>query len=463
LGKVTLVDQRELCCGIDNLLGSKMKIKKVWAKGLYGYLDFEVTTKDGLNILVGINGSGKTSVLNVINWLTSPQIASLATNLFNEIGVEFFTPPGRLSTKLWAVQNETGLDIHGSIGKKIYHPINVRFSRHPKILINDKAARQVAFQQYHALSPEKSEIELWTLIEKLNKPLTITLDRRITVRKNRTTSSDEADEEYLFHFGERGRQITIDPITQIEVLARDRHSVYKSELIKLNEKLKSNIVGSTFSSNKPKAKLLTIKRIDEIESKLLTQVNTWTSEAQDANSISLYFKKIRNIMKSIGDERHLKNKNPMFTNFLADDMQRISALSDAFENFENESGVISKPIRTYIETLNMFLSDTGKTLFFDEKTSELQFKTIGSFDTGRGIELMSSGEKQVLILLTLVAFPPDSASSFIIDEPEISLHPKWQSQLLPGITNLMGSDAQMIIATHSPELVGKFLDHCVGM
>jgi predicted ATPase len=440
-----------------------MKIKRIWAKGLYGYLSFEILAKDGLNILVGINGSGKTSALNVVNWLTTPHIANLATTAYDEIGIEFKVNPvqGSTTTKLWAIQGEKSLDIHCSQGKRMFSPINVRFTSHPKNLINDKEARQKALEGYHTLSPEKSEVELWSFLEEIAKPLTITLDRTISIRKKRSTSTEDTSEDY-FLLNHRFRHISLDPITQIEILARERHSKYKSELIKLNEKLKSNIIASTFSRKSSRTKLSTIKQINEIESKLLNQINAWTAESQDATSISQYFDKIRKIVNTLGGENR-KNIPAILTNLLTDDMQRISALSDAFESFETSSSEILKPIKTYLDILNSFLSDSKKTLYFDDQTSDLQFRANNSSSDARSIELMSSGEKQVLILLTLVAFPPDSTTTFVIDEPEISLHPKWQHQLLPSITALMSKNAQMIIATHSPELVGNFREHCIGV
>ena len=336
----------------------------------------------------------------------------------------------------------------------------MRFTSHPRNLINDRESRHKAFDNYHGLTPEKSEVELWSFLEELAKPLTITLDRTITVRKKRSTSTDDMSDEYFFPT-HRLRNLSMDPITQIEILARERHSKYKSELIKLNEKLKSNIIASTFARSSSRTKLSTIKQINEIESKLLTQINAWTAESQDATSISQYFDKVRKIIITLGGENS-KNFPAILTKLLTDDMQRISALSDAFESFEADSIEILKPIKTYLDTLNGFLSDSKKTLYFDDQTSDLHFRTNNS-KNARSIELMSSGEKQVLILLTLVAFPPDSTTTFVIDEPEISLHPKWQHQLLPSITALMSRNAQMIIATHSPELVGNFREHCIGI
>jgi predicted ATP-dependent endonuclease of OLD family len=62
---------------------------------------------------------------------------------------------------------------------------------------------------------------------------------------------------------------------------------------------------------------------------------------------------------------------------------------------------------------------------------------------------LSSGQKQLLMifLTTLMA----SYKPILIDEPEISMHVEWQSELIDNMRQLTPS-AQLIIATHSPEI-----------
>lgn len=63
---------------------------------------------------------------------------------------------------------------------------------------------------------------------------------------------------------------------------------------------------------------------------------------------------------------------------------------------------------------------------------------------------LSSGEKQLLQMLleTLAA----ASSPVIIDEPELSLHPDWQKRLV-GSMRRVNSRAQFVLATHSPDLM----------
>lgn len=67
---------------------------------------------------------------------------------------------------------------------------------------------------------------------------------------------------------------------------------------------------------------------------------------------------------------------------------------------------------------------------------------------------LSSGEKQILIILTTVLVQNHRQAVMIMDEPEISLHFEWQKRLFEDIL-LLNPNLQLIVATHSPALVMK--------
>jgi predicted ATP-dependent endonuclease of OLD family len=51
---------------------------------------------------------------------------------------------------------------------------------------------------------------------------------------------------------------------------------------------------------------------------------------------------------------------------------------------------------------------------------------------------------------------------FIADEPELSLHVSWQAELLKALRDL-NRNAQLIVATHSPEIVAGFTNNVIDM
>lgn len=67
--------------------------------------------------------------------------------------------------------------------------------------------------------------------------------------------------------------------------------------------------------------------------------------------------------------------------------------------------------------------------------------------------LLSAGEKQFLSFLCYNGFHENT--TFLIDEPEISLHVDWQRSLFSTLLK-QGSSNQFIVSTHSPFIYSKF-------
>ena len=86
----------------------------------------------------------------------------------------------------------------------------------------------------------------------------------------------------------------------------------------------------------------------------------------------------------------------------------------------------------------MISSDEGKNLLLDE---------------------LSSGEQEILVLFYKLIFESD-VNLLLIDEPEISLHIAWQKELMNDFKEVinLNKGMQMIIATHSPQIISDNWD-----
>ncbi len=69
----------------------------------------------------------------------------------------------------------------------------------------------------------------------------------------------------------------------------------------------------------------------------------------------------------------------------------------------------------------------------------------------------SSGEQCLLVLMLGIAGHIENNSIILIDEPEISLHPKWQEDFMTLLIDAFDSyqGCQFIVATHSPQVIAK--------
>ncbi|MGW4723548.1 AAA family ATPase [Streptomyces sp. NPDC004291] len=113
-----------------------------------------------------------------------------------------------------------------------------------------------------------------------------------------------------------------------------------------------------------------------------------------------------------------------------------------------------------------FFVDTLNEKFFRGK--HVQFDIKGGLrivtDEGYPLEaaLLSSGESQLLTLFCNILSARESSTIFVIDEPEISLNIKWQRALVDALLGCArDSEIQLILASHSIELLTAHRDHVV--
>ena len=71
-----------------------------------------------------------------------------------------------------------------------------------------------------------------------------------------------------------------------------------------------------------------------------------------------------------------------------------------------------------------------------------------------GINELSSGEKQLFLRTLAIKMLEPENSTIMIDEPELSLHPKWQQKIVD-VYRKIGRNNQIILATHSPHILGS--------
>ena len=65
---------------------------------------------------------------------------------------------------------------------------------------------------------------------------------------------------------------------------------------------------------------------------------------------------------------------------------------------------------------------------------------------------LSEGEKQMILSIGLSLVLNQSNLLFLLDEPDVSLHPKWQQDFITNFTNGLNEESMAVITTHSPSL-----------
>ncbi|ASL84782.1 MULTISPECIES: AAA family ATPase [Serratia] len=140
-------------------------------------------------------------------------------------------------------------------------------------------------------------------------------------------------------------------------------------------------------------------------------------------------------------------------------LKRTKKILQAGKAAENRRKKLFNPLEIYKKELQKYFKGKIITLLPD---GGLYFKDSNRAGSEYDYTKLSSGEKQILILLTESLLQDGESKLFIADEPELSLHIDWQSKILPSI-RMLNNSAQIIIATHSPEVAGEYPDNILDM
>ena len=108
---------------------------------------------------------------------------------------------------------------------------------------------------------------------------------------------------------------------------------------------------------------------------------------------------------------------------------------------------LSLPKRKFQDMIDELFIYTHKTI--DRKSNDIVF-----YQNGERLlpYKLSSGEKQMLVILLTVLVRDDDHCVLFMDEPEASLHIEWQQKLIGMIRNL-NPNVQLILTTHSPAVI----------
>lgn len=122
-------------------------------------------------------------------------------------------------------------------------------------------------------------------------------------------------------------------------------------------------------------------------------------------------------------------------------------------NYPEERERVEQRIEGFFQLVNRIFEETGKTIEIDKEINGLVFMMDGGRVKIR-LSQLSSGEKQVLLLLLTVFLQDENPCVLLLDEPEISLHITWQDRLVEVLRKL-NPNCQLIVTTHSPNIFAE--------
>ncbi|MGA5145139.1 AAA family ATPase [Streptomyces griseoincarnatus] len=408
--------------------------------GLFGYYNHEFALDvDEPTILTGANGTGKSTVLRSINWISRGHFGPLVRLEFDTMTLTFEDAVLRVKK----MPNERlGLELRRRVGK----PKLWRYSLDSEDRLTPTMERSLlslredfGIDEWDDLPPEarnrlihryatRSESDKPGWVNKIPQsfPALFVTDQRLAPERRRRPRK-------------RGEGETVGVVAAIEAAVlhiNDEVQRYKSLYGTASQNLDRNFprrVFSAISSQREfggsKDVLREFQEVQSIRSSLATTGLISPTEIED----------------SITD---LPLNNPdsvaLISTYLSDTREKLSTFEPLRQRLE-----------PFIEFLRRHYRD--KEIRIDDKDG---FK-IASTRTGEDISPvhLSSGEQQMFILAHKLLFEAPPGTLVMIDEPELSLHVLWQSTFVDDLTEISAaSGTYFLLATHSPTLIAGRTD-----
>jgi predicted ATPase len=99
------------------------------------------------------------------------------------------------------------------------------------------------------------------------------------------------------------------------------------------------------------------------------------------------------------------------------------------------------------------------TLIIDGFAPEIKFSFIQEDEGEKTFNVLSEGEQQAIVIRGLIELVNNENTLFLFDEPDTYLHPSWQRNFIENINQLATMNeintSQFLITTHSPQLLSN--------
>ncbi len=433
-----------------------MKLLNFKAKNVYGYLNFDISFNDKLSFLVGGNGSGKSTILKLIQAILTPNLRDIYLVPFETITLLINIE--EIKYKINVSKEDTGITISVSnIQNELKLP-NKDIEELSYILAKgDNLFNRELFHH--------RDNDTFKFIQKLDVPLFLGLERL----DNTGYDEDRYDrhEQIIIRDGQRIIRKNRYAEGSLAISLRETQIIVQSvyERIKRKEdlfrrQLRDKILLSSFNYadindfiyENNKIKQISLEEQKNIMSKKEDISNALKNLGFDKNKdfkeMELFFEKIEELFSEMANSKEdginiawLINKSQI---------DRIQKLIELIEGNNKKVQKNFELINKFIETMNHFLNDTGKSIEIDN-IGALKIKKPNGDKVS--IEALSSGERQLIVMFSHLIFKNESNPSgiFIIDEPELSLHIDWQKDFIRYATE-SNPNTQLILATHSPDI-----------
>ena len=454
-------------------------LKNLSATGIHGRYDFEIDFFDRVNIIHGVNGTGKTTLLHILTNIINLDIERFSYLEFQQINVE--------------LSDQSTIKLTG-------RPLNDR-EHLTQVELNINSKDSIIWP-----STVQETENVFALV---NPPDIIDMTRSIRTEENITTQATYFPafrtmiEAWYTHarndVQRRGHSSRPPPS-----FFRSTRAQHPPRITAPNETF-TDLAREVFGNFVPfidypspreierrlnQVIQAAINRLRNADRSLLSEVFTkvydaisTSDENQSRSHISRSSGEIRASIASLLDrlqtsetEFGLSETNSPFadlkqkmesTNVIDPDRQEhlIARILTIYEEAFNQraefiTGAFTT-VREYIDAANNFLTNKDFVIATQDVAATPRIQIRHNDGTYSPLDTMSSGERQIAGLIysaTQVA----TGNIILVDEPELSLHVDWQRQIINAMIKQLPTK-QLFVCTHSPMVASDFKKHMIEL
>jgi len=416
------------------------KIHKIKVNGFWHRFDTECTFNDGVNIIIGKNGTGKTTFMNILYSVLAVDLEEINNNDFDSVEIYLNDGDKKRTVKANKIDDE----------------------RYPFTIFEYQISRKKYRVKLFTADEHRMPLSIKRRMHEESNEVRIVLDKLVSL-SSLSVYRMRSDDDYEvrdrhgsriispvdFRLSEILRQLTHYQL-ELSIKARDIASVLQKDVLAsiLYGKEDADQPGYAidFDKNDEKSRLISAySQLNAIDSEVRRKIGFHVSSIDTA---------IEELKTSADDGNgELKSKSVDFRSLEA--LRKTRKIIDMSLEAETKTEVIFSQINLFLTIIKSFISDKD----FEFESGDL---IISNKQGVIPYEKLSSGEKQLIILLTESLLQKQMPHVFLADEPELSLHIQWQRMVIPAIRKL-NPNAQVIAATHSPEVASKYRDSIIDM
>lgn len=454
-------------------------IRFLEVRNLFGKKNFSLSFRNNVQIYIGENGLGKTTILNILYFLLSGKYEELSRVNFDSIKI----------------------DIEGDVFDFEKNDVNNYVRTHTAAVhrssfytrLNDLLTNKHITALRKIISSSKEEMQkmfdvkdyLDTNVSKVNAPVSL-------IYENVERILDEKSDSKIFdNFVRRVKEIDrriiyLPTFRRIEKrLFREKRSIRSSDAISFYSESDEERLLSQFSEDIH----FGMRDVDDLIKSVLGSISQISRQGLDRMSTDLLK---REVAAERGIEIRFSKRDLEKIEIIINRQQlgltegerktilsliqgggiydgnhqlllyHLSKLIEVYNSYEK----YDQGIRNFVEVCNGYLAD--KEFVYDEKSLSIdlmskEFVKNEHFKEVLDLDVLSSGEKQMISIFATVYLVIGKPFIMLIDEPELSLSIFWQRKFLADISKSEMCDF-LFAVTHSPFIFDNKLDaYTTGM